>query len=65
MRCIGHGGVPTPATDPKEPIPWPGVWEERGSFVNGDKRWNDFGFACSTSTDPPGRALRPGRASAR
>jgi len=50
MRCIGHGGVPIPATA-KGAIPSPGLWQipqaddHDGIFEEHDARWNRFGFA--------------------
>ncbi|HWC27672.1 MAG TPA: metallophosphoesterase [Solirubrobacteraceae bacterium] len=45
LRCIGHGGIPVPATAENAKIPPPGVWQEFGSFEEHDARWNSFGFA--------------------
>jgi hypothetical protein len=45
-RCIGHGGVPVlmpRAAD--EPVPAPGLWEERGYLEERGERWARFGFA--------------------
>jgi hypothetical protein len=45
-RCIGHGGVPvTMPRGPDDPVDAPGLWEERGSFVQRRSRWARFGFA--------------------
>jgi hypothetical protein len=45
MRCIGHGGIPIPASDAGVAIPEPGLWKEYGSFEENDANWNRFGFA--------------------
>jgi hypothetical protein len=45
MRCIGHGGVPIPASTMRTPIPKPGTWQETGTFKGRDGTWNRFGFA--------------------
>ncbi|MEY2517421.1 MAG: hypothetical protein QOJ89_4779 [bacterium] len=45
LRCIGHGGIPVPATAEDAKIPPPGAWQEFGSFEENDARWNSFGFA--------------------
>ncbi|MEA2220177.1 MAG: hypothetical protein QOJ35_2803 [Solirubrobacteraceae bacterium] len=45
LRCIGHGGIPVPATAEDAKIPPPGTWQEFGSFEEHDARWNNFGFA--------------------
>jgi hypothetical protein len=45
LRCIGHGGIPVPATAEDAKIPAPGAWQEFGSFEENDARWNSFGFA--------------------
>jgi hypothetical protein len=44
-RCIGHGGVPVLMEHrPDEPVPRPGLWEERGfSDYRGD-HWGRMGF---------------------
>lgn len=44
-RCIGHGGVPVYMTHGASPVPFPGNWESRSSFVRGLERWALFGFA--------------------
>jgi hypothetical protein len=44
-RCIGHGGIPVPATAPDAAIPAPGVWQTSGSFEDKGASWNRFGFA--------------------
>ncbi|MDX6682657.1 MAG: hypothetical protein QOG94_2696 [Solirubrobacteraceae bacterium] len=50
MRCIGHGGVPIPATT-SATIPPPGTWQipeagdGDGFFEEHDASWNRFGFA--------------------
>jgi hypothetical protein len=57
MRCIGHGGVPIPATTAKT-IPPPGVWQIPeagdldGTFEEQDGRWNRFGFAVLDFAGP-------------
>ncbi len=45
-RCIGHGGVPVLMEHkPGDPVPRPGLWEERGfSEYRGDN-WGRMGFA--------------------
>jgi hypothetical protein len=45
MRCIGHGGVPIPASDRTRSLPAPGIWEETGTFDEHDGSWHRFGFA--------------------
>ena len=45
-RCIGHGGVPVlmnHAAD--DPIPAPGIWEERSFLEDRGDHWMRFGFA--------------------
>lgn len=45
-RCIGHGGVPVRMEHGvDDPIPAPGVWEEREFLQHGTDRWQRFGFA--------------------
>jgi hypothetical protein len=55
MRCIGHGGIPIPASDPDKDIPVPGLWQEYGSFEENDARWNNFGFAIIDFDGPHGQ----------
>jgi len=45
MRCIGHGGVPIPASARTGAVPPPGIWEETGTFDEHDGVWYRFGFA--------------------
>jgi hypothetical protein len=52
MRCIGHGGVPIPASDRVGPLPDPGLWEETGTFDEHDGRWYRFGFAVLDFAGP-------------
>jgi len=57
MRCIGHGGVPIPATA-KGDLPSPGLWQipeagdRDGTFEDHDARWNRFGFAVMDFAGP-------------
>jgi hypothetical protein len=57
MRCIGHGGVPIPATAGGD-IPSPGVWQipaaddAEGVFEEHDASWNRFGFAVLDFAGP-------------
>lgn len=57
MRCIGHGGVPIPATS-AEAIPPPGLWQipaagdRDGVFEEHDASWNRFGFAVLDFAGP-------------
>jgi hypothetical protein len=57
MRCIGHGGVPIPATAAGA-IPSPGLWQipEAGDqasvFQEHDASWNRFGFAVMDFQGP-------------
>jgi hypothetical protein len=45
-RCIGHGGVPVPMTHGQnDPVPPPGMWEERESIEIDGTPWMRFGFA--------------------
>lgn len=45
-RCIGHGGVPVLMEHgPDDPIPPPGVWEQREFLEDRGDRWARFGFA--------------------
>jgi hypothetical protein len=55
MRCIGHGGIPVPATGKGKEIPLPGLWQEYGSFEENDARWNNFGFAIIDFDGPRGQ----------
>ena len=50
MRCIGHGGIPIPASSMKTPVPKPGTWQEDATFQELGGTWIRFGFRCSTST---------------
>jgi hypothetical protein len=52
MRCVGHGGIPIPATDPSATPPIPGIWQTGGSFEENDARWNKFGFAIIDFAGP-------------
>jgi hypothetical protein len=51
MRCIGHGGVPIPASAAGGELPPPGLWQiptagdASGVFEEHDASWNRFGFA--------------------
>jgi hypothetical protein len=62
MRCIGHGGVPIPATSHQK-IPPPGVWQipeagdADGIFEDHDATWNRFGFAVM-DFDGPSLSMR-------
>ncbi len=56
MRCIGHGGIPVPATSTDGPIPPPGTWQLRASFEENDGRWYRFGFAVLDFDGPRVRA---------
>ena len=45
-RCIGHGGVPVLMEHAAgDPVPPPGIWEERGFLVSDGDHWARFGFA--------------------
>jgi hypothetical protein len=45
-RCLGHGGVPVlQSRTPEDPVPRPGIWEDRAAFEDGDQRWARFGYA--------------------
>jgi hypothetical protein len=52
MRCIGHGGVPIPASARTGPLPEPGLWEETGTFDEHDGAWHRFGFAVLDFAGP-------------
>jgi len=52
MRCIGHGGVPIPASAKAENPPPPGQWEEGGTFDEHDGVWHRFGFAVLDFVGP-------------
>jgi hypothetical protein len=45
MRCIGNGGIPTPAAQMHDPAPPPGEWQALGKYTDPDGTWNRFGFA--------------------
>ena len=45
-RCIGHGGVPVLMNHAVgDPVPAPGIWEERGFLEDRGDHWMRFGFA--------------------
>ncbi|HXC45182.1 MAG TPA: hypothetical protein VNU24_01145, partial [Solirubrobacteraceae bacterium] len=45
-RCIGHGGVPVLMEHkPGEPVPPPGLWEERDFSEYRGEHWGRMGFA--------------------
>ncbi|HTR88761.1 MAG TPA: metallophosphoesterase [Solirubrobacteraceae bacterium] len=45
-RCVGHGGVPTLMEHAEnDPVPEPGLWEERHFFKLRGDHWARFGFA--------------------
>jgi hypothetical protein len=45
-RCLGHGGVPVlQPHSPNEPVPRPGIWEDRETLEDGGQRWARFGYA--------------------
>ena len=46
-RCVGHGGVPVlqPRTA-DDPVPAPGLWEDRSYLLEGGQRWARFGYAA-------------------
>ena len=45
-RCIGHGGVPVLMEHAVgDPVPAPGIWEERGFLEDRGDHWMRFGFA--------------------
>ncbi len=60
MRCIGHGGVPIPATGAGLNIPSPGRWQipsagdPTGVFQEHEASWNRFGFAVLDLAGPQG-----------
>jgi Calcineurin-like phosphoesterase len=45
-RCIGHGGVPVLMNHAEgDPVPSPGIWEEREFLEDRGDHWARFGFA--------------------
>jgi Calcineurin-like phosphoesterase len=45
-RCVGHGGVPVLMEhELGDPVPPPGLWEERAFLERDGDRWQRFGFA--------------------
>jgi hypothetical protein len=52
-RCLGHGGVPVIQTHGEhDPIPEPGLWEDRTVDVADGQRWAKFGFAVLDLNGP-------------
>jgi hypothetical protein len=58
MSCIGHGGIPIPASPAGAKIPAPGTWQipmpgqDDGVFENDGRSWNKFGFAIVDFAGP-------------
>jgi hypothetical protein len=58
MSCIGHGGIPIPASPAGAEVPPPGVWQipmpgdPDGVFEEDGKTWNKFGFAVVDLAGP-------------
>jgi hypothetical protein len=56
--CIGHGGIPIPASPDGARIPPPGLWQipmpgdRNGVFEENAKTWNKFGFAVVDLAGP-------------
>lgn len=52
-RCVGNGGVPVLMDlDAEDPVPAPGIWEERGFFDYRGGRWARFGFSVFDFAGP-------------
>jgi hypothetical protein len=52
-RCLGHGGVPVLQEHAEhDPIPEPGLWEDRGVDEKDGQPWAKFGFAVLDLNGP-------------